>query len=188
MAAGSVNKGGILLANRTSGDVGKPAPRRGKWNIKYAPVTAAQTFKVGDWVGKDSNGTLIIAAAASANYDSSTPALLWGIALANAADILANPSGSDLALCPVAVPTRDAEFLTQIYHATAASAVLADTALDAPTTLPLRNQSGAWQLALADDGTNDAILVTERYRDSSGTDQYPWVWGKLLSGESLEGD
>lgn len=177
------------MANQTAGNIGKPAfirdPR--KWNIKHAPVTAAQTFKVGDWVGKDTNGTLVIVAAASNDWDGSTPAKIWGIAMANAVDVLAAPSG-DLQQCPVMVPGRDAEFLSQIYHATPASAVIADSALDAPTTLPLRNQGGVWVLSLANDGTNDVCQITSRYIGHSGTDQYPWCWCKLLSSVSLEGD
>lgn len=174
----------------TAVNVGKPAGVRGTWTLKYCAVTAAQTFKVGDWVGKDSSGTLIIAAAASNDYDSSTPGLLWGIAQANAADILANPSG-DLARCPVLVPGRDAEALFQVYHSTTASATIADTDIDgaaAPLKLPLRNQGGVWVLNKENDGTNDAFQITERYPGHSGTDTLPWVWAKLLSSESLEGD
>lgn len=171
-------------------DLGKPNPTRGTWMTKYCAVTAAQTFKVGDWVGKDSSGTLIIAAAADAEYDSTTPGLLWGIAQANAADILANPSG-DLAKCPVKVPGRDGEALFQVYHSTTASATIADTDIDGAATalkLPLRNKGGQWVLNKETDGTNDAFQITERYLGHSGTETLPYVWAKLLSGESLEGD
>lgn len=174
----------------TAVNIGKPAGRRGTWTRKYCAVTAAQTFKVGDWVGKDASGTLIIAASSGSDYDSTTPGLLWGIAQANAADILANPAG-DLARCPVMVPGRDGEALFQVYHSTTASATIADTDIDgaaAPLKLPLRNQSGNWVLNKENDGTNDAFQITERYPGHSGTDTLPYVWAKLLSSESLEGD
>jgi len=171
-------------------NLGKPGPIRGTWMTKYAVPAAGQTFKVGDWVGKDTSGTLVIAAAASYDYDSTTPGLLWGIAQANAADILANPSGN-LAKCPVLVPGRDAEALFQVYHSTTASAAIAATDMDgaaAPLKLPLRNQAGSWVLNKENDGTNDAFQITERYPAHSGTETLPYVWAKLLSGESLEGD
>lgn len=172
-------------------DLGKPNPTRGLWMVKRGTVKAGETFKVGDWVGKNTDGELVIAAAADAEYDSTTPAVLWGMAMANAADVLAAPSGSDLARCPVKVPGRDGEALFQVYHSTTASATIANTDIDsaaAPVKLPLRNKGGQWVLNKETDGTNDAFQINERYPAHSGTDTLPYVWAKLLSSEAQEGD
>ena len=107
----------------------KTATRRDPelWKTLECEVTAAQTFKVGDWVQKDSAGTLAIAATTGNNVDSSA-VQLFGIADANAADILALDAGRRL--CPVWVPLPGAQFLAPVYHATTASAVLAQTDVD----------------------------------------------------------
>lgn len=165
-------------------NIGKPNPRRGTWLVKHYGVTAAQTFKVGDLVYLDSNGTLVIAAAASNDVGN---VKIQGVALANAADILANPSGN-LAECPVACPTRDAEIALQLYHSTAASAVYAASDQDAPITLPLRNQAGVWVANVENDGTNDRVQLTSRHKQYPFSEQYGWFWFKFLSAGTLEGD
>lgn len=153
-------------------NVGKPALTRGRWTRDEYNVTAAQTFKVGDWVYLDSNGTLVIAAAASNDVGN---VLLLGIASGNAVDYLALGTK-----CPVDIPGPDAECLFALYHGTAASAVLAETTLDAPTSLPLRNQGGQWVLNVENDGTNDRVVVTAFHPEYPAGTQYGWVWGRVL--------
>lgn len=157
-------------------NIGKPAPRRGLWETRYYGVTAAQTFKVGDHVYLDSSGTLAIAAAASNDVGNIK---LLGIAMANAAQVLAK--SGDEALCPVAVPVMGSgEFLTQLYHGTAASAVLAETAMDVPTTLPLRNQGGLWVANVENNGTNDRVMILERDLKYPFSEQYGWFWASYM--------
>lgn len=158
----------------TLGDIGKPAVIRGDWETKFFGVTAAQTFKVGDHVYLDSSGTLAIAAAASNDVGNIK---MLGIADANAVDILARTG--DQATCPVKVPnSSNGLFLSQLYHGTPASAVLAETDMDAPITLPLRNQAGIWVVNVQNDGTNDRIVVVERHLKTAFADQYQWFWCK----------
>lgn len=159
----------------TLGDIGKPAVLRDpkKWQTKYYGVTAAQTFVVGDHVYLDGSGTLAIAAVASADVGNIKT---LGIAQANAVDILAR--SGDEALCPVSVPSYDGEFLIQLYHSTAASAVLAATDMDAPPILPLRNQAGIWVANVETDGTNDRVVITERHFHDAFSTQYGWFWAR----------
>lgn len=159
----------------TLGDIGKPAVLRDpkQWSTQYHGVTAAQTFVVGDHVYLDGSGTLAICAASGNDVGNIE---LLGIAAANAADILARTG--DQALCPVSVPGPGAEFLIQLYHGTAASAVLAASDMDAPPILPLRNQGGIWVANVENDGTNDRIVITERHLHDAFSTQYGWFWCK----------
>src|SRR5690348_3999373 len=95
----------------TALNIGKPALTRGNWEVEHHEVTAAQTFKVGDWVYLDSSGTLVIAAAASNDVGN---VLLLGIAGANAADVLDSNIPTANQKCPVWVPQPGASFLTQL--------------------------------------------------------------------------
>ena len=161
-------------------NVGKPSATRGKWTTKYYGVTAAQTFVVGDWVYLDSSGTLAICATASNDVGNIK---ILGRALANASDILALPSG--VAVCPVSIPSDDGEFIIQLYHSTAASAVMAETAMDVPTVLPLRNQGGLWVADVETDGTNDRVVIVERHPKYPHSEQYGWFWGRISPADLL---
>lgn len=153
-------------------NIPKPAPTRGLWNIRYYGVTAAQTFKVGDHVYLDGSGTLAIAATSGNDVGN---VKLVGIALANAADVLAE--SGDFALCPVKCPVvGSGEFLTQLYHSTAASAVLTAGGLDTPSAFPLRNQGGLWVANVENDGTNDRVVITERSLEYPFSETYGWFW------------
>ncbi len=162
-------------------NVGKPSKTRGTWSVKYEKVTAAQTFKVGDWVYKDSAGTLAIASADDTDVGN---VLVFGRALANAADILALPS--DRNFCPVNVPEADGEFLTQIYHSTAASAILAQADMDLPPTYPLRQQDGLWVANKETDGaTRDHLVITELEAGQVYSEQYTRCWARLATTDKL---
>lgn len=160
-------------------NIPKTATRRNPadWDLMYCEVTAAQTFVAGDWVYKAAAGTLSIAAASGANVDSSA-LQLFGIAAANAADCLALSKP-----CPVWVPKPGAQFLTQVYHATSASAVLAASDIDSESSkqvLPLRNQGGIWCLGLAEDGTDDCVAVVERHEAYAFSETFGWFWGTII--------
>lgn len=169
----------------TSIDIGKPSEKRGRWDIKYCEVTASQTFKVGDWVYKDTAGTLAICAASGADVGAILP---WGRAAADAADVLNNsalfPDG-----CPVDVPGYDGEFVVAVYHSTGASAVLAATDVDGAAstiTLPLRNQGGQWVANKENNGTNDLLVIQSRHPKYPWSTQYGWFWAKLKPAARLE--
>lgn len=151
------------------------------WQTMYCEVTAAQTFVAGDWVYKAAAGTISIAATSGNNVDSSA-LQLWGIALASAEQCLAQPAGRRT--CPVSVPIGPgAQFLLPVYHATAASAVLAATDIDSESSkaiLPLRNQGGIWCLGLAEDGTDDCVAVMERWEGHPFSEQFGLFWGSII--------
>lgn len=166
----------------TTLNVGKPAPTRGRWTIGHYEVTAAQTFKAGDWVYLTDAGTISIAATASNDVGALD---VLGIAQANAADCLT--LSGDAARCPVSIPTENGEFLTQIYHSTGASATFAITdlgvgAAGAPSTYPLRNQGGVWVANKENNGTNDAVAIVERHQAYPYGEQYGWFWARLITG------
>jgi hypothetical protein len=153
-------------------NIPKPAPTRGQWTNKYYGVTAGQTFKAGDHVYLDGSGTLAIAATSTNDVGN---VKLLGIALASAADILAQTG--DFAVCPVKVPVPGSgEFLTQLYHSTAASAVLTAGGLDTPSAFPLRNEGGRWVANVETDGTNDRVVITERSLRYPFSEEYGWFW------------
>lgn len=159
-------------------DVGRPSFKRGTWQTLECEVTSGQTFKVGDWVYKDTAGTLAIAAASGADVGA---VKIFGRALANAADILALPSGRQL--CPVEVPGHDGQFVAAVFHSTGASAVLAQTDVDAAATtvtLPLRNVSGQWCINKENNGTNDCVVVMQRHPKYAWSEQYGWFWCQLM--------
>lgn len=164
----------------TSLNVGKPSVTRGDWNTYYYGVTAGQTFVKGDWVYLVAAGTISIAAAAGNDVGNIK---ILGRAEANAADVLAQPTGRQL--CPVAVPSDSGEFLVQLYHSTAASAVLAETGMDAPTVLPLRNQDGFWVANVENDGTNDRVVIVERHPKYAFSEQYGWFWARISADDLL---
>lgn len=156
-------------------NVGRPSRKRGGTVIcKFYPVTAAQTFVVGDWVYLTSN-KLSICAAASNDVGNIK---IMGRALANAADVLANAAGTPVAQCPVEVTQDNDEFLFAMYSATPASAITAVT--DIAATFPLRNQAGQWVLNIDNQSTNDRVIVTERDVTYPNGAQYGWNWGKIL--------
>jgi len=162
----------------------KPSPRRGGICDKpqYYEVTAGQTFVIGDWVYLVSN-KLSIAAAASNDVGNIT---LAGRALANAADVLAGTAGNlvnGVWQCPVELPADDSEYLFPIYHSTGASAVTAIS--DVGTTLPLRNQAGAWVLNKETDGTNDRFVITELSAEHPVGETYGHVWARPLEANKL---
>lgn len=173
------------MPQMTSGvlSVGKGAYRNGRTITRHYPVTASQTFVVGDWVYLVS-GKLSIAATASNNVGNIT---LAGRALANAADVLAGTAGhydvDGVWKCPIEVPSDDMEHLFQVYHSTVASAVIADTDVDDPMGLPLRNQAGQWVLDKEADGTNDRFTIVERVSDADDT--YPFVWARLIEANKI---
>lgn len=153
-------------------NIPKPAPTRGLWTLKYYGVTSGQTFKAGDHVYLDTSGTLAIAATSGNDVGNIK---LLGIAKAAAADVLAE--SGDFALCPVYVPVvGSGEFLTQLYHSTAASAVMAESDLDAPKAYPLSNQGGRWVANVENDGTNDRVVIVERDLKYPYSETYGWFW------------
>ena len=173
----------------TTFNLGNPTPTRGTWKTRYYKVTAAQTFKVGDWLYLDASGTLVVAAAAGANVGA---VYLVGRALANAADVLAQSHPYNR--CPVECPSDDGEFLIQV-STTDAKTTLDDTTLlggaaGALLTLPLRHTTaGQWTADKGADETNDVVVLTERALDYAVDDSEarPWFWGRILESMKATG-
>ncbi len=162
-----------------------PATFRGNgWRVveQYVPASG-QTFVKGDVVLLDANGQLIVGAAVGSNIAASKKP--WGIANENAADALAQESGRQQ--CSITVPIHtSAQWLTQVTHGTTASAVIPDTILDTPTTLPLKRvAAGQFAADLEHDGTDDYVVIVERAQGFSGTDTMPYVWVQFLRSVSL---
>lgn len=162
-------------------NIGRPSSKRGNWSIRYAEVTAAQTFKVGDWVYLVDAGTLSIAAASGADVGA---VKLYGRALANAADCLTLTG--DLARCPVDVPGENGEFLVAVVGndstASLSAAEHIPTTDGLPITLPLRNRSGQWCANKTTNGTNDAVVLVERDLAYPYSETYGWFWARLIDG------
>lgn len=152
---------------------------RGIWTEASYKPTAAQTYVPGDFVYLDSSGTLAIAATSGNNVGNIE---VLGISAHDAADVLAFPSTPiERRNGVVAMPADNgSQFLTQVYHGTAASAVIAETDLDPQLTLPLRNQGGLWVIDISADNTNDRVLVVERHDRYPWSEQYGWFWGSLM--------
>lgn len=143
------------------------------------PITAGQTFKAGDPVYLVAAGTLSICATSGNDVGNIQ---ILGHAAGDAEWLLSK--GYD---CEVMIPLSGFTILTQLYHSTAASAVLAAAAYDAPTTLPLRNQGGRWVANVETDGTNDRLVILERHNQYLVTEQYTWVWAAYLESGLLFG-
>lgn len=125
--------------------------------VRHYEVASGQTFVAGDFVYLDASSQLVIAAAPSAAVGD----VRLFIAQGNAADAL----NSDLAtkLCGVIECRPGTEAMLQVYHATPASAVIAQTDTDTPLTLPLVNIGGVWGLDIANDGSaNSRCIVLEK--------------------------
>jgi len=161
-------------------NIGRPSSKRGNWSIRYAEVTAAQTFKVGDWVYLTTAGTLSIAAASGADVGALK---LYGRALANAADCLTLTG--DQARCPVDVPGENGEFIVAVVANDSTSGLsLADwmpSTDGLPITLPLRNRSGQWCANVTTNGTNDMVVLVERDLAYPASEtSYGWWWARLI--------
>lgn len=173
----------------TAINIGRPSEKRGNWDTRYCEVTAAQTFKVGDWVYKVAAGTISIAAASGSAVDTSTAGVLpWGRALADASDVLNNsaafPNG-----CPVECPGYDGEFVVAVCGAAGVTAALDATDLDGASTaitLPLLNVSGQWCANEAGNDTDDCVIIVERHPDFPFGEGFGKFWAKIMPGERLE--
>ncbi len=152
----------------------------GDWGQDSIVVTAAQTFKAGDFLIYDAAGTISIAAAASNDVGD---VKIFGIAKGNAAQLL-DMYGAG-AECPIAVPTPNSRVLLPVYHGTAASAVIAQTDMDTPLTVPLRNQGGIWCANKQTNGANDRLLCLERHLQYPFSETFGWFWWKLIHGTTL---
>lgn len=146
---------------------------RGTWGKGSYVIKAAETFKVDDLVYLDSNGQLLIAAAASASVGN---VKLLGRAAGNAAQLLTQyGSGAE---CPVhLIIPGSSEILMPVGHSTAASAVIAATDMDTPLTLPVaRDANGIYYADKENNGTNDRVICMERHPEYAFSEMFGWFW------------
>lgn len=121
--------------------IANPAPHQGPFGpTRYATPSAGETYKVGDYLIRHTDGKLKIAAAAGNNVGSGD---MVGVALHNAADALAGTYRADgMGGYAPFMPGFRARH--PLYHGTPASAVLTEAVIDLPTDLELRNEGGIW--------------------------------------------
>lgn len=167
----------------TTPPLGKITPKRGQWYTAHYPVTAGQTFVVGDWVYITEAGTISIAASGGADVASNTQ--LLGRALANAADCLAQ--SGDAAECPVDCPAVSGQFLACVSADDAAGALaLADWSVGTTGLLPtfgLRNAAVSvggvtyrtWTLNKSE-ATDKCVVAVERHRSYPVNENFGLVW------------
>lgn len=140
--------------------------RRGSWQVQYFPEAASSTFKVGDIVVVNSSGQVAIGAAAGNDMTNSVKFL--GIAGEAA-------SGTTNTNIKVYVPAAsDAHFLLPVEHATAASAVTAETQVD-ETFVLTHTTAGVWGVAI-DTTTNACVKIMDISDDYAVADQHGTVW------------
>lgn len=158
--------------------LGRPAPTRGgDWPVTNDfTVTAAQTFKVGDWVYLDGSGTLAVCCTTGNNCAGGV--LPLGRACADAVDCLALGTP-----CPVEVPPPNGEFLVQLQHDTPGSAIITVADLDAPYTLPLGLIGSTWVADVESNGSEDRVVVVTIDREFPPSTEYGYVWVRLLLGQ-----
>lgn len=161
-------------------NVGKPSATRGPWATRFYTPASGQTFVVGDWLKLNTSGQLEIAVAADNNIGSGVK--LIGRAGANAADILALPAGERD--CPVQVPGPTGEFVLAVYHGTPASAVIAETDMDAPPIYEFRNTATGWS-ADKSANTNKVVVLVERHLKYPYSEQYGWFWARIITSAKL---
>jgi hypothetical protein len=150
--------------------------------IVHYPEAASGDFKKGELVLISSGGILQIGTA---------PAAKAASAVLNTANVpivgmaLADASGTTANLIPVVVANADTEFLFRVYDDTATTAVLSNIAIGDFAEVIRYNSGATIQTVITDspDGTSLAenqVVVTEVPQFHSSTDQYPWVWCKVL--------
>lgn len=149
--------------------------------VVHYPETASADFKKGELVILSSGGVFQVATApaalsVSAVLNTSLVPVL-GMALADA-------SGTTGALCPVLIATADTEFLLRIYAALATDAQLQDVAIGDAAELQRYNDGSSIQtvISAAPDSTltDNQVIVTEKPSAEAATDEYAWVWVKVL--------
>lgn len=163
----------------TAIDLGKVTPKRGTWTVVPYQVTAAQTFRVGDWVAMTDAGTISVAVAPGSDVASATQ--LLGRARANAVDCLA------LSIeCPVEIPGADGEFLATV-TADDASANLALTDFGSAdgllATYGVRHlgadqTTSKWTINKSET-TDKKWVITQRHPKYAFGETYGWFWCRL---------
>lgn len=160
----------------TTPNIGRPSRRRGTESLaQHYPVTAAQTFVVGDYVYEVS-GKLSICATTGNDVGAINIA---GRSLGNATEVLANPAGSPVATCPIDPANDGSQFLSYAYSATPSSAITAITQVG--SAYPLINNAGQWGYDIDNAGTNNRVIVKELHPQYPVGTQYGWAWINVLT-------
>lgn len=149
--------------------------------IVHYPETASSDFKKGELVILSSGGVTQLATA---------PAALAVSAVLNTSLVpvvgmaLADASGTTGALCPILVANADTEFCLRVYAAAATDAQLQDVAIGDAAELQRYNSGGTIQtvVSAAPDSTltDNQVIITEKPSVEAATDEYAWVWVKVL--------
>jgi hypothetical protein len=138
-----------------------------KSNLFFLPVAATQTLYVGEAIYLDSSGRVTIVA------DSGQAFAGW---MAQDSVLAA----TDTLVCVDLAPSSDL-FEGNVYHATAASAVLPDSGvLYNGATAGIKTVSGKAVVAL-DASSNKTIKIIARKPDQGATDIYPRCIFKVIS-------
>lgn len=153
----------------------------GDWGLGSYPIKAGEVFKPGDIVHLDSNGQLVLSAAAGASVGN---VKILGVSAGDAAQLLTQfGSGAE---CPVHIPTPTSTVLLPVGHSTAALAVIAATDMDTPLTLPIaRDANGIYYADKENNGTNDRLLCYERAPEYPFSETFGWFRWKFVHGTTF---
>ena len=153
----------------------------GSEQVIHYPEAASADFQKGELVLLSAGGVLQVATA---------PAALAASAVLNTANVpivgmaLADASGTTGALCPILVANADSEFCLRVYAAAATDAQLQDVNVGDAAELQRFNTGGNIQcvVSAAPDSTltENQVIITEKPSVQGATDEYPWVWVKVL--------
>jgi hypothetical protein len=142
-----------------------PQALYGEWGTAEYNITAGQTFKPGDPVYLDTNGTLAIAATSGNDVGNIK---IVGISQGDATQLLLEGLK-----CSVAIPTPSSRWL------------LTEANLDLGNTYPLRNQGGIWCLNVENNGTNDRMTAMSFHDEYLPGTTYGWVYSKFMHGTTF---
>lgn len=130
---------------------------------------ASQTFKMGDLVGLDSSGNVVILVASGNNWDSTSGTRLLGFAGRDAANLGAASTIEDF---PVNIIDMHAIVKLSAWSATPTSAEQQDLLMG--VRYVIRNQGGIFVVNL-DVTANPVLTLRNRNNDYAATDQFPIV-------------
>lgn len=162
---------------------------KGLANQATRPVGTTQTFNSGDFLTLTS-GAAAIAAAAGNDVGGGT--LILGRSTTPTVSSLP-PSNSGLSDTSITfiMPTEQTEFALRLFDDTAGDTVATPATQDGATYGLTNDSTYGWCVNL-DDTTNDKVRITgfiDLYTwpraTTAGTDQYAWVWAKVLSSQAV---
>ena len=149
--------------------------------VQHYAEAASSDFKKGE---------LVILSSGSVTQLTTAPAALAVSAVLNTANVLvigmalADASGTTGTSIPVLVADANTEFCLRIYAAAATDAQLQDVAVGDRAELQRYNDGGSIQtvVSAAPDATaeENQVVITEKPTAEAATDEYAWVWCKVI--------